>query len=55
MPEFQKGDKVQLKIGSPLMVVEAIDEVSGMVKCVLRDKNNKYEEEFDSAELKKVP
>jgi uncharacterized protein YodC (DUF2158 family) len=55
MSKFQKGDKVQLKIGSPLMVVEAIDEASGKVTCVWRDKNNQYEEEFDSAELKKAP
>jgi uncharacterized protein YodC (DUF2158 family) len=55
MAKFQKGDKVQLKIGSPFMVVEAIDEASGMVKCVWRDKNNTYEEAFASAELQKAP
>jgi uncharacterized protein YodC (DUF2158 family) len=38
MSKLQKGDKVQLKIGSPLMVAEAIDEASGMVKCVWIDK-----------------
>jgi len=46
MPEkhvLKVGDCVRLKSGSPIMIVEKIDAIIGVVLCIWMSKNNKIQ------------
>ncbi|MBR1156814.1 DUF2158 domain-containing protein [Bradyrhizobium sp. JYMT SZCCT0428] len=49
---FDKGDRVKLKSGSPMMTVSEVH--GGLVWCVWFSKTTKYEDSFEPQVLEKA-
>ncbi len=55
MPEFKKGDVVQLRSSGPRMTVTNILKDGAVIECIWFEKEKKFEDTFPAVSLEFAP